>query len=214
MVNVNELIAEGKLDDAASVLYDAFMCMINAQTNKINLTRSEWDKVAPKLIEKMQNPETVKVPTDEPGDDIDILSEKANLVVSFVVPEGFKAPDKITKKIYIGTKYNVPVPVIAGLETTDVIEGTMTEEGADVTVTYTEVEPAPEVKGTLIITYEGPEGDDEFVAPEGVIREYNVGEEFMVESPAVDGYTPDQEVVSGAMVEDGIDVTITYSKDE
>ena len=215
MATINELIAEGKLVDAACIVYDALLGIINVGSPKMGLSREEWDKVAPKLVEKMQDPTSGgTTPTPEPGDDVEILKDKARLTVEFVVPEGYKAPKKIEKDIYVTLQYKVTAPEIEGLvPDKEVITGTMTKDGAEETVTYTEAEPVE--KGTLTINYVGPVGcEPPFVAPATYEKEYNVGEEFLVESPTVEGFVPDKASVSGAMVAAGITETVTYTQVE
>ena len=211
MATINELIAEGKLVDAACIVYDALLGIINIGSPKMGLSREEWDKVAPKLVEKMQDPTSGgTTPTPEPGDDVEILKDKARLTVSFVVPEGYKAPKKIEKDIYVTLQYKVNAPVVEGCTPDkESITGTMTKDGTEETITYTADEPVEE-KGTLTIDYVGPVGGT-FVAPAQYVKEYNVGEEFLVDSPAVEGFVPDKASVSGAMVAEGINETVTYS---
>ena len=221
MKNINELIAEGKLAEAAAIMYDAVLGIINVGSPKMDLSREEWDKVAPELVKKMQDPtKPVPTPTPGPGDDVEVLDKKAELVVNFEVPEGYKAPKAVKKQIYVSLTYKVTAPEIEGLEPDkEVVTGKMTEDGAEETITYTEKEPGPTPppvveKGTLTILYEGPDKDPDWESPDPYEHEYNVGEEFLVDSPVVEGFTPDKESVSGAMVNGGIEEIVTYTKDE
>lgn len=282
MTDINAMIEAGKLKEAAAVLSDALMCIINEQTPQMEITRENWAKVTPTLVQALQDPSTIKPePTPDPGDDIVILDKKAKLTITYEGPENedFIAPKKVEKMIYVKATYKVASPVIEGYTPgKDVVTGKMTEEGADVTVTYTEDEPAvthkltvtygsddpsftkpndyvsevaegatyevtsPVVegftadkvkvtgtmgttdvteivtytkneaeKGTLVIVYEGPD-DGTFVAPDPVELDVVVGEQYSVESPVVEGYTPDVEVVDGTMTSGGEDVTVTYAK--
>lgn len=215
MGKINDLIAENKLAEAAEILYDNLYTIINTYQHKSNINRAEFDKVAPELIKKMQNPVSEKEKTDAPGDDIDIVpTTTAPLTIKFDGVEGMK---DVVKKIIIGQKYSYTVPTVEGYEADkEKVEGTMTEDGVEVTVTYTE-EAAPEPpvveKGILLITYVGPE-DAEFTAPEAYTAEVEVGKPYSVESPTVEGFTPDIAVVEGTMVKDGVEVTVTYVEDE
>ena len=218
MAKINDLIAEGKLEQAANILYDAVLGIVNIGTPKMSLSREEWANITPSLITKMEDPtKGGSSPSPEPGDDIEILKDKARLTVNFVVPEGFKAPETMKKDIYVSLQYKVNAPEIKGCTPDKAfVTGTMTKDGATETFTYTATEPVPPTptkKGTLTITYVGPDKSSiPFVTPEGVVREFNVGEEFMVESPTVEGFTPDKATVSGAMVEGGINETVTYTE--
>lgn len=215
MIDINKMIEDGKLKEAAAVLFDALMCIINEQTPQMDITRGNWAKVTPKLIEAMQNPTTIKPePTEDPGDDIEILDKKAQLTITYEGPddEDFIAPKAVKKMIYVGATYNVASPLIEGYEADkEVVTGKMTEDGADVTVKYTKAEPVEET-GVLTITYVGPEGDTEFVAPAAYEDVFAVGTEYNVPSPEVEGYAPDKEAVTGTMTADGADVTVAYVK--
>ena len=216
MGKVNDLIADGKKEAAAAIVYDALLGIINAGSPQMSLSRKEWDIVAPELVKKMQNPSAggSSEPTPEPGDDIEIKDETAVLTIKLVGPEGFKAKD-MTKNILVGVAYKVATPEFEGYTADkEFVEGTMTAEATTVTVTYTanvEPEPPVEEKATLTILYEGPVGGD-FVAPDPVEQEVVVGASFSVTSPAVEGYTPDKAVVEGTMVKDGVEEVVTYTK--
>lgn len=214
MGKINDLIAENRLAEAAEILYDNLYTIINTYQHKSNINRAEFDKVAPELIKKMQNPVSEKEKTDAPGDDIDIVpTTTAPLTIKF---EGVTGMKDVVKKIIIGQKYSYTVPTVEGYEADkEKVEGTMTADGAEVTVTYVPENPEPPVveKGILLITYVGPE-DAEFTAPEAYTTEVEVGKPYSVESPTVEGFTPDIAVVEGTMVKDGVEVTVTYVKDE
>lgn len=214
MAKINDLIAEGKKEEAAAIVYDALLAILNSGDIRVSLNRKEWDTIAPELVKKMQNPAVTPTPTPEPGDDIEIKDKTAVLTIKLTGPEGFEAKDMV-KNILVGVDYKVAVPEFAGYTADkEFVTGTMTEDGAEATVTYTaEVEPEPvEEKGTLMISYVGPTGDEGFVAPDDVEQEVVVGETFSVTSPAVEGYTPDKAKVEGTMTSDGVAETVTYTK--
>lgn len=211
MVDLNEMIEDGKLVEAASVLYDVIMCIINEQSPQLSVTRENWKKVTPKLVEAFQDPSIViPDPTEDPGDDIEILKDKAPLNITYLGPEEnaeFKNPANVKKQIYVGATYKVVSPEVEGF-TPDkaVVTGKMTAEGVDEIVTYSENEPAATAQ--LNITYVCPEG---YVVPDGIIQDVEIGKPYSVESPTVEGCTPDKAVVTGTMVEGGVTETVTYT---
>lgn len=220
MAKVNDLIAAGKLEDAADIVFDILLGALNQSAMKMKLSREEWAKVSPKLVAKMQNPESANPhePTEDPGDDIDILDKTAQLVIKLVGPEGdedFNAPAELVKNILVGATYNVVPPTVVGYSPErKVITGKMIEEGIEEIVSYTKDAEPVEETGVLEITYVGPEGDKDFVAPDAVMEEIPVAQEYMIISPTVEGYTPDKANVSGAMAAEGRSEVVTYSKDE
>jgi uncharacterized repeat protein (TIGR02543 family) len=74
--------------------------------------------------------------------------------------------------------------------------------------TYTAMYGSTVNKYRLVITYVTPAGT---VTPEGYAAEYEYGEEYNVESPDVDGCTPDIAAVTGAMGGADVAVTVTYT---
>lgn len=143
MRNINELVATGNTDKAVDMVYDALLCIINQGSPRMNITRDTWDVLAPKLVEKMQNPEVTEAePTEAPGDDVTILENAKTgiLKIKYEGPFEMKVPKSVEKKIFVGSTYSVKSPVVEGFETeTEVVTGKMTEEGVEVTVTYTAV---------------------------------------------------------------------------
>lgn len=212
MIEINKMIEDGDLTRAASIIYDALLCIINEQSPNMHITRENWKKVTPKLAECLEDPSIViPEPTEDPGDDIEILKDKATLTITYLGPgenSTFKAPAKVNKKIYIGATYNIVSPEVEGyVPDKDVITGKMTEDGADYIVTYTEAEPATTAQ--LKITYVCPQG---YTAPDAVAQDVTVGESYSVASPIVEGCTPDKDVIEGIMVAGGVTETVTYAE--
>lgn len=215
--SVKDLIAEGKLDEAAVIMMDGLRSIYSRAGLGIDLTRDEFLKVSPKLVKVLEEgmPDPPE-PSPEPGDDIDIVPAVADLVVTFEGPEDdtdFEELPDYVKPVAVGGKYTfAPYTVVGYTPDTTLVEGKMTKDGKTVKVTYTKDEPA--VTYTLTIEYVGPEGDQEFVAPATYTAELEEGEEYMVISPTVEGYTPDKANVSGAMGTTDVSETVTYAASE
>ena len=210
MGKINDLITEGELKAAAAIVYDTIYTIITSGSPRVNLSRAEFDKIAPELIKKMQNPVEEKEPTDAPGDDVNIVdsTKTAELKVTFDGPDGMILPKEVTKKIIIGLKYTYNAPEIEGyIAEPKVLTGKMTEEGATGTIVYSIDDTIPKHK--LTINYDGPVGGT-FIAPEKYTAEITEGFEYSVESPAVEGYEPDIAVVTGTMGTEDVEVTVTY----
>ena len=198
MGKINDLIAENKLADAASILYDALYCVLNS-TPTFTISRSEFNLVAPELVKKMQKPdEGPKEKTEAPGDDVETISDTALLTITYTAPEGFPGPATSVKKILVGSEYKITAPAFDGYTVEpEVITGTMTADGASATLTYTAVEEDEEEEEEteetydVVINYVGPEGDTDFsAAPFEDI--FDAGSTVVVEVPVVEGYDPDE----------------------
>ena len=206
MSELNDLIKAGELERAAEIMYKDAFYLFNTYCPDVQITLEEFAKVAPYIIKEFQNPQ---IPTDAPID-----SPFRTLTIKFKGPddEDFIPPKDVVKKYYMGQNYSYSCPIIKGyVADQPVVKGKMGDEDNVVTVTY-EKEEEPTTKVTLTITYVGPTGDTEFVAPAKYVNELGVGEEYMVPSPAVEGYTPDKESISGAAVDEDINETVTYAK--
>ena len=140
MKTVNELIAEENFTEAAEVVYQALLYLINNYVPNIELTKEEWDLVAPSVVAKMEEPTTEEEEdedTEEPGDDVEIVPTKADLVVTFE-GEGVTLPPTYKRTYVIGRKYNYIPPKIDGYTASpEQLTGTMTAEGVEETITYT-----------------------------------------------------------------------------
>lgn len=201
MGKINDLIAENKLADAASILYDALYCVLNS-TPTFTISRSEFNLVAPELVKKMQKPdEDPKEKTEAPGDDVETISDTALLTITYEAPEGFPGPATSVKKILVGSKYKITAPAFDGYTVEpEVITGTMTKDGATATLTYTAVEEDEEEEETaevydVVITYEGPDGDTDF-SVEPFEDEFDAGSTVVVDVPVVEGYDVDTESIT------------------
>lgn len=215
-MSINELIAEKKYEAAAEMLYNGLLYMFNTVVPNVGLTKEEFELVAPKLVEKLQDPTKKPVePTPEPGDDVVIVKPTATLEISFNGPKNIELPPTIKKEIRIGGDYEYYPMTLDGYKPQpEKVSGKMVKDGVKVTVTYIEDEEEPEEdKVTLTITYVGPD-DGTFVAPAAYTKELGKGEEYIVVSPTVEGYTPDKADVNGAAVDEDINVTVTYTKNE
>lgn len=201
MGDINKLIADGRLSDAASILYDSVYTIITSGSPRVNISRAEFDKVAPELIKKLQNPDV----NPNEGDVINIKN-CAPLVIKFAGPDGVKLPKDLNKKIIVGARYSFEAPIIDGLKASpQFIEGVMTKEGAEVVVTYESDVDTHMLK----ITYETPNG---IACPDGYVERLKEGAVYNVTSPVVEDCTPDVVSVNGVMGTEDIERVVIYSK--
>ena len=128
------------------------------------------------------------------------------LTVNYVYAEGGEAAETYSGEFAEGEEYSVASPVIEGCTPdAETVSGTMGTEDVEVTVTYKK-DPPPTY--TLTIRYQYANGD---VARDEYSAELAEGEEYSVESPTIDGYTPNQAVVSGTMPGSPLELAVTYT---
>ena len=159
MTNIKDLIAEEKYEEAAEILFDGLRSLFNTYVRGINLSKEEFIKVTPAFVEKLQSPEAEESEaTDAPGDDVEVVPSKGVLTITFEGPEDdpdFRVPATVTKVCNIGDNYSYLCPTFDGyVADTLKVTGTMTAEGAEVTVTYSAKESGEGEEG-------GQEGGEE-----------------------------------------------------
>ena len=169
MVNIKDLIAEEKYDEAAGILFEGFRGLFNTYVRGVNLSKDEFALVAPYFLQKLENPAGEEPePTDAPGDDIDIVPSKGILTITFEGPEDdpdFRVPATVTKVCNVGDSYSYLCPTFEGyVADTLKVTGEMTAEGAQVTVTYSVVDDGDEGGGD-----EGPVGPTGETGPTGEV---------------------------------------------
>lgn len=143
MSKISELIAAEKLDDAAEVLYDTLYNVLKVGND---ITREDFAKVAPKLVEKLQSPAKTSEKTDAPGDDAEVV--KYGVLKVTLKGKGLQTKT-VNQKYVVDSTYKYTVPTVKGY-TADKTEltGTMTEKGVEETVTYTVTKAADSSKDT------------------------------------------------------------------
>lgn len=103
---------------------------------------------------------------------------------------------------YVGDSYSVTSPEVMNYDASKVtVSGTMPDENITETVVYTHK------KALLRITYVGADNN-----PPTYSQEYNVGDSYSIASPTITNYSPDIANVSGIMNEEGVDITVTYTR--
>ena len=149
MVNIKDLIAEEKYEEAGALLVEALRGVFNTYVRGINLSKDEFALVAPYFLQKLENPMGEEPePTDAPGDDIEIVPSKGVLTITFEGPEDdpdFRVPATVTKVCNVGDAYSYLCPTFDGyVADTPKVTGEMTADGAQVTVTYSAKESGEE----------------------------------------------------------------------
>ena len=125
------------------------------------------------------------------------------LTINYSIVGGGDAPQSYSDRLPFGTPYSVNTPVIAGLTPSqEVVSGTMPAQDVTVNVTYSTV------PYTLTIHYVYA---DNTPAANDVVRNLAYNVPYSETSPTIEGYTPDQAVVSGTMGEADLEVTVVYS---
>ena len=175
MTNIKDLIAEEKFDEAGEILFEGLRSLFNTYVRGVDLSKDEFALVAPYFLQKLENPlgEEPEA-TDAPGDDIEVVPSKGVLTITFAGPEDdpdFRVPGTVTKVCNVGDNYSYLCPTFDGyVADTLKVTGTMTADGAQVTVTYSAKESGEGEEG-------GQEGGSEQPGPTGPTGGESGGEE-------------------------------------
>lgn len=125
------------------------------------------------------------------------------LTINYVVPEGFTAPDQYRTQVEAGGNYNIPTPAVERLvPSLAAVKGTMGNADATVTVTYRKT------ASRLTINYNAPAGETK---PDSYVADIQPGDEYVVRSPRITGYTASPFAVAGTMGEQDVTVEVNYN---
>ena len=136
-------------------------------------------------------------------------SSPLKLTIHYVKADGTKMfDDYVVENLSVGEAYSVASMVVANYSVEPkIVEGVMGNEDKEITVVYT---PAAK-KFTLMIKYVYA---DRTQAAATYTEQYSAGSSYSVESPVIEGHTPDQAVVSADSINSNLTVTVTYTANE
>ncbi len=126
------------------------------------------------------------------------------LRIDYVYENGSQAAESYTDtNVEIGSSYSVNAPDVSGYyPSIEKIEGTMTDAGVTVTVTY--YESFYDIKINYVYADGSPAGEAYIASGLSYMETYSVT------SPAIVGFTPSAPTVSGTITEN-IELTVTYT---
>lgn len=128
-----------------------------------------------------------------------------SLTINYQYADGTKAADSSTATLDAGAAYSVESPAITGyIPDIPTVSGAMPSEDLTVTVTY-----AP-ISYTLTVNYQytgGGKASDSVIQPVAYKAAYNV------QSPVIEGYSPDRVSVAGTMPNEDVTTTVIYTQD-
>lgn len=135
-----------------------------------------------------------------------VLPETSHsLTINYQYADGTKAADSSTTTLDAGAAYSVESPAITGyIPDIPTVSGAMPSEDLTVTVTY-----AP-ISYTLTVNYQytgGGKASDSEIQPVAYKAAYNV------QSPVIEGYSPDRVSVAGTMPNEDVTTTVIYTQD-
>ena len=154
------------------------------------------------------------------------VDESYDLTITYVYAEGEEGeaalPETHTETdLAVGAQYKVESPAVEGyVAEPEVVEGTIVDQDVNVEVVYHRDsngngEPDVDESYDLTITYAYAEGEEgEAALPETHTEtDLAVGAQYKVESPAVEGYVAEPEVVEGTIVDQDVNVEVVYHRD-
>ena len=140
-------------------------------------------------------------------------SKKYKLTINYKFNNGTRAANSIVKEFEAGDNYSVTSPTINNyVADIKVVSGQMPAEDKVITVIYTPVTPAVVDKPyKLTINYLFEDGTE---AAQQHVEEVKSGKPYSVESPVIEGYTPDFAVIEGTMPSTDLSFDVIYKKEE
>jgi LPXTG-motif cell wall-anchored protein len=165
--------------------------------------------VASPAIEGFTPDQAVVAGTMPAGDltvTVTYTANEYNLTVSYQFADGTEAAPAVNKTLKFRDNYSVKSPDVEGY-TPDlaVVAGSMPAKDVQVVVTYV----ANNYNLTVNYVYE-----DGTPAAPSHFATLDFGSDYSVDSPAIEGYTPDQAVVAGRMPASAVEVTVTYTAND
>ena len=144
-----------------------------------------------------------------PGSDVVIKAystpNRYNLLIHYVFADSENpAANDCAVTVKFGGEYDITSPSVKG-HTPDnaTVKGIMPAEDLELTVKYFPTEYNLTVHYIYADGYEKATGDH--------VEKVKYGEEYIVDSPVIEGYTPDQFVVTGVMKEIDTEKTVRYT---
>lgn len=137
-----------------------------------------------------------------------LIKENPNLAAGVLLNSFRHVVNNMIPNIYVSKEeYKQLVEIILAGEAEDPDE----DDGDDDPDPEEKGEP-PEKKetGTLTISFQSSEHD--FPAPEKIVKEIVVGEQYNEKVPNVEGYSPSTEYVKGTMITGGKSEIVEYDK--
>lgn len=126
-----------------------------------------------------------------------------SLTINYLYSENNPAADSIIQEIAPGAEYSISSPEVEGYSPNiPVVTGTMPDEDLTVNVYYSKS------FYPLTVKYQYQDGSQ---AAEDVIFQYPSGFVYDVPSPAIAGYRPDKQTVTGTMPGSALEEVVTYT---
>lgn len=126
------------------------------------------------------------------------------LTINYKYANGTQAAESVVQTVKSGSNYSINSPVLEGYTANiPVVEGTMLDEDLEIDVIYSRS------FYNLTVKYQFEDGSkafDDFVSP------YMNGFSYSVNSPILEGYTADKEIISGTMPNEDLTEIVTYRK--
>ena len=125
------------------------------------------------------------------------------LTVNYSVPEGYTAPAQYRAQVEVGAEYSVVPPAVQGLTPSlNAVTGRMGEADTVVNVSYSVS------AHRLTINYNAPAGETKPASYSAYIK---IGDQYVVRSPRITGYTASPFAVAGTMGNEDVTVEVGYT---
>ena len=156
-----------------------------------------------------EDPDDEDDPDEEDPDDEDPIYYTLTIYYEIVGEDDGSGniPETFVKKYKYGEEYNNPVREIEGYTANmDAVVGTMVSDVVVTVYYYKDFKPTY----SLIVSYIISDGKVD--PPAAYVDDsLKIGDDYIVVSPVVEGYTPDKAVVEGKMTEESVNETVIYN---
>ncbi len=121
--------------------------------------------------------------------------------------------DPVQEEHHAGETFEISSPKIDGYTPNiEIVSGTMGEDDLEYVVRYTKdpIEEPDKKAYQLIIHYLYE--DDTEAAPDYIEADLATGTSYEVKSPTIDGFSPSEEVITGEIADEDIEIIVRYTK--
>jgi len=127
------------------------------------------------------------------------------LRIKYQYADGSQAKENVVFQYPLGFNYDIPSPEIAGYRPDKLtVAGEMPGRALEEVITYTAI------PYTLTVNYQFADGSQ---AAQSHQEQLTIGSEYSVPSPEIEGYRPNQSMVTGIMPASDVISTVTYRED-
>lgn len=138
------------------------------------------------------------------NDDLGSFNVQHNLTINYQYSNGTQAFETYTNTFSEGDSFSIPSPTLGGFKPSiNIISGQMGNTDLSYTVTYTPI------NHSVTVNYQYENGSQALAPYSGTFSE---GQPYSIPTPAIKGYTPSLNIISGEMGTSDLSYTVIFTK--